>query len=95
MGVFEKQAMIVRHEWSEYEGDSENPEIVEKKMLLDEEIDVIGGRGGYSIERLADGGYRLKREGEDEFGICESLTEVILTKADLDRIKELEQKGML
>lgn len=88
--------MTVRHEWEELSGEpfGDNTDIIDKKILVDEEID-IQGRFGFSIERLADRGLKIKHTGEDEFGLCESLTEVILTKADLDRIKELEQKGLI
>ena len=90
--------MIVRHEWEEPEFDDQGQtNIIEKKALVDAEISIRGSNFGFGVERLADGGLKLQCNDEDEFS-NESLTIVtivILTKADLDRIKELEKQGLI
>lgn len=85
--------MVVRHEWTEDNDQTGRDE--DRKIIVEEEIDVRGKDFGFGVERLADGGMRLSHVAGDEFGTREYFTEVILTKADLDRIKEFEQKGLI
>lgn len=85
--------MIVRHEWTEDNDHTGKDE--DRHILVDEEINIRGKDFGFGVERTADGGIRLTHNAGDEFGTREYFTEVILTKVDLDKIKELEQKGLI
>ncbi len=90
--------MVVRHEYENpsFDDNGEQTSVVDvKATLFDEEIDNnMGGICGLVVERTADGGLKFTHRGEDEFA-NQSKVEIVLTKIDLDRIKEFEQKGLL
>lgn len=71
-------------------GDSQTIE----RIIYDGDIDPSATKGECKIESVANGGFQIKIEKEDEFGFT-SECKIIFDKQDLEVIQSLKNQGLI